>query len=146
MFKHILLATDGSPESQHATRMAVNLTRVHGAKVTALYDCDPYPFMGLGEVNQKGPQDYAVAVKKLAAQAHAQVETRCTNGGAPVVFEALLMQDADTAHGIIEVAKGSGIDLVVMGSHGRSGVVRLVLGSVATRGVAESPVPVLVSR
>lgn len=146
MFKHILLATDGSPESQHATRMAVNLARFHGAKLTALYVCDPYPFMGVGEVNQKGQQDYAVAVKKLAAEAHAQVEKLCRNDGAPVVFEALLMQDAVAAHSIIEVAKGSGIDLVVMGSHGRSGVVRLVLGSVATRVVAESPVPVLVSR
>lgn len=146
MFKHILLATDGSPESQHASRMAVGLARTHGAKLTALYVCDPYPFMGVGEINPKGPHDYAVAVKKLAAQAHAQVETLCSDGGAPVVFEALLTQDAVAAHGIIEVAKSSGIDLVVMGSHGRSGVVRLVLGSVATRVVAESPVPVLVSR
>lgn len=146
MFKHILLAADGSPESQHATRMAVSLARFHGAKLTALYVCDPYRSMGVGELSQKGPQDYAVAVKKLAAQAHAQVQTMCAMDGAPVAFEARLVQDAAAAHGIIEAAKGSGIDLVVMGSHGRSGVVRLVLGSVAARVVAESPVPVLVSR
>ena len=51
-----------------------------------------------------------------------------------------------TATGIVETAKAEGADLIVMGSHGRSGIARLMLGSVATKVVAESPIPVLVTR
>ena len=146
MFKHILLATDGSPESEHAAKIAVGLARTHGSRLTALYVADPYPYMGIGEVNPMGLQAYAAAAQQLAAQAHAQVEALCTKDGAPVTLQARLLEDVAAARGIVETAKGDGIDLVVMGSHGRSGFARLMLGSVATKVVAESPVPVLVTR
>ena len=54
MFKRILMATDGSAASDHAARIAVDLARVHGAGLTALYVVDPYPFLGMGEVNPMG--------------------------------------------------------------------------------------------
>lgn len=146
MFKHILLATDGSPESEHAAKLAVGLARTHGSRLTALYVADPYPYMGIGEVNPMGLQAYAAAAQQLAAQAHAQVEALCTKDGAPVTLQARLLEDVAAARGIVETAKGDGIDLVVMGSHGRSGFARLMLGSVATKVVAESPVPVLITR
>ena len=146
MFKHILLATDGSPESEHAAKLAVGLARTHGSRLTALYVADPYPYMGIGEVNPMGLQAYAAAAQQLAAQAHAQVEALCTKDGEPVTLQARLLEDVAAARGIVETAKGDGIDLVVMGSHGRSGFARLMLGSVATKVVAESPVPVLITR
>ena len=146
MFKHILLATDGSRESEHAARLAVGLARTHGAQLTALYVADPYPYMGIGEVNPMGLQAYAAAAQQLAAQAHAQVEALCTKDGPVVTLQAHLLEDVAAARGIVETAKSGGIDLVVMGSHGRSGIARLMLGSVATKVVAESPVPVLVTR
>ncbi|MBK7547740.1 MAG: universal stress protein [Rhodoferax sp.] len=146
MFKHILLATDGSRESEHAARLAVGLARTHGAQLTALYVADPYPYMGIGEVNPMGLQAYAAAAQQLAAQAHAQVEALCTKDGPAVTLQARLLEDVAAARGIVETAKSGGIDLVVMGSHGRSGIARLMLGSVATKVVAESPVPVLVTR
>ena len=146
MFKHILLATDGSRESEHAARLAVGLARTHGAQLTALYVADPYPYMGIGEVNPMGLQAYAAAAQQLAAQAHAQVEALCTKDGPVVTLQARLLEDVAAARGIVETAKSGGIDLVVMGSHGRSGIARLMLGSVATKVVAESPVPVLVTR
>ena len=146
MFKHILLATDGSPESEHAAKIAVGLARTHGSRLTALYVADPYPYMGIGEVNPMGLQAYAAAAQQLAAQAHAQVEALCAKDGPSVTLEARLLEDVAAARGIVETAQGDGIDLVVMGSHGRSGFARLMLGSVATKVVAESPVPVLVTR
>ena len=54
MFKHILLATDGSASSEHAAQLAVNLARIHGARLTALYVADPYPYIGIGEMNPAG--------------------------------------------------------------------------------------------
>jgi len=56
MFKHILLATDGSAASDHAAQLAVDLARVHGATLTALYVVDPYPYLGVGESNPLGFQ------------------------------------------------------------------------------------------
>ena len=146
MFKHILVATDGSAASAHAASMAVGLARIHGAKLTALYVSDPYPYMGVGEVNPLGFQAYTAAAQQMAAQAHAQIESLCKEGGAPVTLEVRLVEEVTASHGIVQSAVELGADLIVMGSHGRTGIARLMLGSVATKVVAESPVPVLVSR
>jgi nucleotide-binding universal stress UspA family protein len=56
------------------------------------------------------------------------------------------LEDVAVASGIVEAAKTEGADLIVVGSHGRSGIARLMLGSVAAKVVAESTVPVLVAR
>ncbi len=146
MFKHILLATDGSAASEHAAKLAVSLARTHGAKLTALYVADPYPYIGVGEINPMGYQAYSAAAQQLAAQAHSTVDALCKQGGAVVALQARLVEDVAAASGIVQSAKDEGADLIVMGSHGRSGIARLMLGSVATKVVAESPVPVLVTR
>jgi nucleotide-binding universal stress UspA family protein len=68
----------------------------------------------------------------------------CEKAG--VEFHPRLVEDAAAAAGIAQTARDVGADLVVVGSHGRTGVSRLMLGSVAAKVVAESPVPVLVAR
>jgi len=146
MFKHILLATDGSAASDHAATLAVGLARTHGAKLTALYVADPYPYIGVGEINPMGYQAYTAAAQQLAAQAHAKVDGLCKQGGGSVALQARLVEDVAAASGIVQTARDEGADLIVMGSHGRSGIARLMLGSVATKVVAESTVPVLVTR
>jgi nucleotide-binding universal stress UspA family protein len=61
-------------------------------------------------------------------------------------MQARLIEEVTPAIGIVQTAKTEGADLIVLGSHGRSGIARLMLGSVANKVVAESPVPVLVVR
>jgi len=146
MFKHILLATDGSAASEHAAQLAVGLARTHGSKLTAVYVVDPYPYIGVGEINPMGFQAYMSAAQEQASQAHAQVEALCKQGGAPVTLQARLVEDVGAASGIVQTAQTEGADLIVLGSHGRSGIARLMLGSVSTKVVAESKVPVLVTR
>ncbi len=146
MFKHILLATDGSAASEHAAQLAVGLARTHGAKLTAVYVVDPYPYIGVGEINPMGFQAYMSAAQAQASQAHAQIEVLCKQGDKPLTLEARLVEDVGAASGIVQSAEAIGADLVVVGSHGRSGIARLMLGSVSTKVVAESRVPVLVSR
>lgn len=146
MFKHILLATDGSSASAHAAALAVDLARTHGARLTAVYVVDPYPYMGVGELNPLGLQAYQSAAQTQAAQAHALVEGLCTQGSAPVALQARMVEDVAPASGIVATAQSEGADLIVLGSHGRSGIARLMLGSVSSKVVAESPVPVLVTR
>jgi nucleotide-binding universal stress UspA family protein len=145
MFQHILLATDGSAASEHAAQLAVDLARVHGAKLTALYVVDPYPYLGIGEANPLGFQAYMSAALQHAAEAHQKVMALCEKAPA-VAFQPRLAEDVGAAAGIVLSAKQVDADLIVVGSHGRTGVVRLMLGSVATKVVAESPIPVLVAR
>lgn len=146
MFQNIVLATDGSAASEHAAKLAVNLARIHGAKLTALYVADPYPYLGVGEINPMGYQAYAAAAQQLAAQAHAQVDKLCKASEPAVPLSVQLVEDVAAAAGIVQTAQTLGADLIVLGSHGRSGIARLMLGSVATKVVAESAIPVLVCR
>ena len=81
----------------------------------------------------------------MAAQAHAHVDALCRDG-APVALDVRLVEDTTAVKGIVQSAETVGADLIVIGSHGRSGVARLVLGSVAAKVVAQSSVPVLVAR
>jgi nucleotide-binding universal stress UspA family protein len=146
MFKNILLATDGSAASEEAVRLAVSLARSAGARLTALYVVDPYPYLGMGEDNTAGFQVYMAAAYEHAAQAHAKVAQLCSDGGAGVDLQLRRSEGAHPADSIVRTAAQEGADLIVVGSHGRSGIGRLVLGSVAARVLAQSPVPVLVAR
>lgn len=146
MFKHIVIATDGSPASEGAAKLAVGLARTHGSKLTAVYVVDPYPYMALGEVNTLGFQAYMSAAQAQAAHAHATIESLCKQGSNPVALEVQLVEEVAAASGIVQTAAKLGADLIVVGSHGRSGITRLMLGSVSTKVVAESQVPVLIAR
>ena len=146
MFKHILLGTDGSAASEHAAAIAVGLARTHGARLTALYVVDPYPYLGIGETNPMGFQAYMAAAQQHAAQAHAKVEALCKRAEPAVHLEVRLVEDVTAMRGIVDMAQETHADLVVVGSHGRTGISRLMLGSVAAQVVAHSPVPVLVVR
>jgi nucleotide-binding universal stress UspA family protein len=146
MFKHILLATDGSTASDHAATMAISLARTHGAKLMVVYVVDPYPYLSMGESNPYGFQAYMGAAQKQAAEAHAKVNALCMQSQPPVEMQARLIEEVTPAIGIVQTAKTEGADLIVLGSHGRSGIARLMLGSVANKVVAESAVPVLVVR
>lgn len=146
MFKHILLATDGSAASEHAAAVAVGEARAHGATLTAVHVTDPYPYLGVGETNPAAVQVHLAAAQRHAERAHAKVAAICQSGGTAVELHTRIVEDMAPASGIVQTAREEGADLIVVGSHGRSGIARLMLGSVAARVVAESPLPVLVAR
>ncbi len=146
MFKNILLATDGSPASEQAAQLAVSLARESQARLTALYVIDPYPYLGVGEASAVGFQAYMGHAYEAAAQAHAKVAAMCANGGSNVDLQLRRGEDASAAESIVRTAVEENADLIIVGSHGRTGVARLMLGSVAAKVVAESHVPVLVAR
>ncbi|MBC7619993.1 MAG: universal stress protein [Candidatus Saccharibacteria bacterium] len=146
MLKHILLATDGSPASDHAAALAVDLARSMGAKLTALYAVDPYPYLAVGEMSTEGSQFYMAAAQQHAAAAQATVQALCNQGSSPVALQTLVVEDRAVAKAIVETAVSEGADMIVVGSHGRTGIARLLLGSTTTKVLAESTLPVLVAR
>jgi nucleotide-binding universal stress UspA family protein len=146
MFKNILLATDGSAASEGAAALAVKLARDGGARLTALYVIDPYPYLGVGEASAVGFQAYMGNAYEHAALAHARIATLCANGGNNVDLQLRRGEDSSAAESIVRTAVEEEADLIVVGSHGRTGFSRLMLGSVAAKVVAQSPLPVLVAR
>jgi nucleotide-binding universal stress UspA family protein len=144
MFKHILLATDGSAASENAARLGASLAQVHGSRLTAVYVVDPYPYLGLGEANPMGFQAYMSAAMDHAAAAQTKVSNICAEAKVPL--EVLTVEEVAATEGILRTADDVGADLIVVGSHGRTGVSRLLVGSIAAKVVAHAKVPVLVTR
>ena len=81
-----------------------------------------------------------------AAQAHAHVEALCEAANPRVELQLRLLEDVETAKGIVQCANDEQADLIVAGSHGRSGLSGLLLGSVSSKLVTLAQVPVLVVR
>jgi nucleotide-binding universal stress UspA family protein len=146
MFKKILFATDGSAASDHAASLAVSLARMHGAKLTAVYVVDPYPYLGIGEMNPLGFQAYMGAAQEHSVKAFAHVEQLAKQDGAAVPFESLLVEDVAAHKGILQAAQSQGADLIIVGSHGRSDLERLFLGSTANKVSSHAKQPVLIVR
>lgn len=144
MFKHILLATDGSASAEHAAHKAMELARIHGAQLTAVYVVDPYPYLGIGEANPLGFQSYMAAAQEVSTKAFTHLADLAKAAG--VQLQVRLVEDMHAVRGILQAADEATADLIVVGSHGRGALEKLVLGSVAGKVVAQSTRPVLVVR
>ncbi len=146
MFKKILFATDGSPASEHAAVMAVSLARTHGSQLIAVYVVDPYPYLGIGEMNPMGFQSYMAAAQEHSVKAFAHITQLANEGGPAVPLETRLVEEVAAHKGILQAAENDSVDLIIVGSHGRNGLEKLILGSIAAKVVSHSTRPVLIVR
>lgn len=146
MFKHILFATDGSSASEHASQMAVNMARAHGSHLIVVYVIDPYPYMGGGEMNLIGYESYMDSGRRHAEKAFAHVNHLANIGGISVVVKTRLVEKSSVVKAILETAEEEHAKLILLGSHGRGGLEKLFIGSVAAKVVAQSSMPVMVIR
>jgi nucleotide-binding universal stress UspA family protein len=145
MFKHILIATDGSDLAEGAASQGLELARILGARVTAVTVSEPWTAVVTGEAAFGfPPAEYEKGVAELAASVLGRVEDMAKAAG--LQCATVHVKDHFPDEGIIAAAKEKGCDLIVMASHGRRGLAKLLLGSVAARVVALSPVPVLICR
>ena len=148
MFKHILVPTDGfSPVSTKAAKAAIALAKESGARVTGYSAVEPVPARLYGEGYVVDRQDVA----EFEPQPRAREETRGGNRarraqGRRAVRAARRDRARVPYHGIIEAAKKRHCDLIFMSSHGRTGPMRMALGSVADKVMTPSSVPVMVDR
>ena len=144
MFKHILVPIDGSPTSQLAVDKAIGLARAFDSRVTAIFVVDPYPFTGIGTDFAYGQAEYLSAAN---AEANAAIKaTRTLFEQAGVEVDASVIEAHATWRGVVEAAQSLEADLIVMGSHGRSKLASMVMGSVANQVLAHTQIPVLLVR
>ncbi|WP_418285335.1 universal stress protein [Halorubrum sp. DTA46] len=141
LYDRILVPTDGSAEGERAVAHALDVATVHDAAVHALYVVDTASYAGMpmesswegiGDLLRSDAADAVERVERLAADAAVDVETAVVDGS--------------PSREIIRYAENNGCDLVVMGTHGRGGIDRLLLGSVAEKVVRGASIPVLTVR
>jgi len=142
MFTSILIPTDGSEKAVIAASKAVELAKEQGAKLTAVVVIDPFPYIGLGEASAFGLQAYLSEAQAMAAQSLDGVRAMAEAAGVPFMAETI--ERSAVFEGILDAATEQGCDLIVMGSHGRSGVKALILGSETQKVLTHSRIPVLV--
>jgi nucleotide-binding universal stress UspA family protein len=139
MYGTILFPTDGSDESLRALNHALDIAGAYGAVLHALYVVDTgYPY---------GSVDWDPVVEALRREGELALETveeRAERAGTDVVTA---VRESDGVHrAILNYADENGADLIVVGTHGRRGLDRWLLGSVTERLVRSANVPVLTVR
>ena len=145
MYKHILIATDGSELAGKAVAAGFGLARKLGSKATAVTLTEPWTAIVTGEATFGFPVDeYEKSANESAARILAGVSTLARK--ADINCATVHVKDQFPAEGILEAAKENNCDLIVMASHGRRGLGRLLLGSQTVRVLTHSTVPVLVCR
>jgi nucleotide-binding universal stress UspA family protein len=145
MYKHLLIATDGSELAQKAVEHGLALAKALNAKATAVFVTESWATQVSGEMAMGFPIDaYDKACVDNAKRVLGGVQDHARKAGA--ACETRHMKDQFPADGIIAAAKSGDCDLIVMASHGRRGLSRLLLGSQANQVVTHSKLPVLIVR
>jgi nucleotide-binding universal stress UspA family protein len=141
MYERILVPTDGSAGVERAIEQAARLAAVHGAEVHSIYVLNTANFASLPmETSWEGVSDM---LREDGEEALERVRNIVRGYDVPVRTHLI---EGSPSREIVDFAVEEGCDLIVMGTHGRGGIDRLLLGSVAERVVRGSPVPVLTVR
>ncbi len=140
--RRILIATDGSETANEAADFGIEMVGCSGAKIYALYviDTTPYRSVPLDQIWSKETLDEFERVgheatsyiERIGAAAGAEVESRVLKG--------------NPAEKILDFAEDNNIDMIIVGSLGKSGYERVLIGSVSEKIIRHAKVPVLVVR
>lgn len=148
MYKNILITTDGSEFAAKGVEHGLALAKPLAAKVTVLTVTKPLQREAVQAALAGGVDDpiarYDQQIDEAMEKQFASIEQRAAKHGVSV--NLLHEIDDHAAEAIIRVANLKGCDLIVMASHGRRGVQRLLLGSQTAEVVTHSTIPVLVVR
>ncbi|HEY0201620.1 MAG TPA: universal stress protein [Burkholderiaceae bacterium] len=146
-YKRILIATDGSALSKKAVISGIDLAAVLGAAVVMLKVVPRYPQAYFEGAVMIDSQEIKQVEKRWADDAQAVVDSVCESAEAKgVKAKGLTVKSDLVAEAVIAAAKKNKSDLIVMASHGRKGIKRLLLGSETQNVLTNSHIPVLVLR
>jgi len=148
MYKHILIATDGSELADKGMEHGLELANALGAKATVLTVSEPLSFDAAQAARLGGIEDpiarYDQQIDEAMKERFATIEQRAAAHGVAVDFVHEI--DDAPAEAIVRFAKLRDCDLIVMSSHGHRGARRLILGSQTAEVVTTTTIPVLVVR
>jgi nucleotide-binding universal stress UspA family protein len=141
-FRRILCPTDFSPTAEAAMRHAASVARAYGAELVLLHVLPQvhYPLRGLG---------MAAAFPQLQQELHTRAKERLQAAAATIADAGKVrteMRDGDAYEGVLAAARELGADLIVMGTHGHTGLKHALIGSTAERVVRLAECPVLTVR
>lgn len=148
MYKNILIATDGSKLARKAVQVGLELAKAVGARVTLVTVTERWPIVEVAAQAEMGVKDpighfEALAEEGARATLDAAAQTARETG---IDCAQVHVKDQAPADGIAATAREVGADVVVLASHGRRGIEKMLLGSVANEVLAHSKVPVLIVR
>jgi nucleotide-binding universal stress UspA family protein len=146
MYANILLSTDGSDVARKGVEHGLDLAKALNAKVTIITVTEPlsvdYGHAKVWIPSQEALDHFDAARKEQAAKVLEEARSMAEQIG--ISLELLHVPNAHPATAIIETAKSRGCDLIVMASHGRRGIRKLLLGSQTSEVLVDGSVPVLV--
>jgi len=140
--QHVLVPTDFSASAERALDYAIRLARTLNARLTVLHVMQPVPMAGV-DMGVALPETYLQEVEKAVQAGMEEALARVTAAG--LTAERLVLYGVPFQD-IVETAKARQVDLIVMGTHGHTGLMHVLLGSVAERVVRLAPCSVLVVR
>jgi nucleotide-binding universal stress UspA family protein len=146
-WKKVLVPHDLTETAEPAAALAQGLAVTHGADLVLLH-VSPLP-AGLGATSliRHAGHDDAVTVEEFVTEgALRMLEERAANLRAQGVEVRTMARVGEVSETILEVARDERVDVIVMGTHGRAGLGRLILGSVAEKVVRQAEVPVVTVR
>ena len=147
MFKNILIPTDGSRGVEKAVECATAIAENFASTVHILYVVESNNILiGYDQdmANQVQVQSAVESMYQFGEDAVGKIAKQLAEAGIKNVSTEV--RDGSPAEVILQYIKGKGIDLIVMGTHGRRGLNRLLLGSVADEVVHRATVPVMTVR
>ena len=142
-YKHLLVTVDESPMSYAAAEQALSLAKDLNCPVTIMSVIAVDPFVGV-DFYKVAPAitDYFMQAEQNAQNRLAEIQQSFSREGISV--DTKIIRGVAASEGIVQIANEIGADLIIMGSHGRTGVKKMMLGSVAQNVLTQSPVPVLI--
>ncbi|MBZ9895517.1 MULTISPECIES: universal stress protein [unclassified Mesorhizobium] len=149
MYKHLLIATDGSELADKGVAHGLGLAKGLGAAVTFVTVSEQFPiFAWGGAMAGYAAGDELAAYQEEARKYGKEVLDKCKASaeGLGVSAKVVHIEDRRPAEAILELSQTERCDLIVMASHGRRGLGRLLLGSQTAEVVSYSEIPVLVVR
>jgi nucleotide-binding universal stress UspA family protein len=145
--RSILVPIDFSPCSYNVANQAAAMAQTFGASLLWLHVSDPPAGLSLDALIQPRPDMEPVKVKNwLTDSARSQMERYQSVARFHKVPSRTMLREGPVADSILEAAEISGSDMIVMGTHGREGISRFMLGSVAEQIIRHANVPVMTLR
>ena len=146
MYRHILIATDGSVLAESAVVHGVSLAKSLGAKVTAIIVEAPFSVYDVPESKLRQMPEafaqHAEHIKQHAGHVLNHVAEAAKAAGVPC--DTVQVEHDQPYRANIATAEDKGCDVIVMASHGRSGISAVLLGSVTNKVLTHTKIPVLV--